>query len=222
MAPSSMFTLVSNQPVEGGLVTRLRLDLGEIFVILNGGSMDVETPSGVASVRGSYMNVWVDPDTLDVHVNCLEGSCHAGNEAGEVDFSDGEKTILFRRNDDGTCTVPEVESMTEEDFEKWLEENPEAKEVWEQAVSTMTAMVPTETPEPTATLVPAPTNTPEPTNTSVPPTAIPTKRRRPRPPQPTQVPACSPANNQWENPEAPCYCDPYAEELPGYCFGESQ
>jgi hypothetical protein len=220
MAPSSMFTLLSNDETGDGLATKLRLDLGEIFIILNGGSMDVETPSGVASVRGSYMSVWVDPDTLNVYVTCLEGDCHAENEAGDADFGDGERTILFRRNPDGTYTVPEVEDMTEDDFQRWLDENPEAREVWEQAVGTMTALAPTDTPEPTLTPVPPPTDTPVPTNTNVPPTVRPTKRR----PPPDEPPACSESNNQWDNPGAPCFCDPYdyEETNPPYCYGSTQ
>jgi hypothetical protein len=110
----------------------------------------------VASVRGSYMNVWVDPETLDVYVTCLEGDCHAENEAGDVDFTDGEKTVLFSRNEDGTYTPPGVDEMTEEEFQKWLDENPEARELFEQAMATLTAMAPTATnvpptDEPTAT-----------------------------------------------------------------------
>lgn len=147
VAPSSLFTLVSNEQTDAGLATKLQLELGQIFVILNGGSLDVETPSGVASVRGSYMGVWVDPETLDVYVTCLEGDCGAGNEAGDVDFSDGEKTVLFHRDPDtGLYSPPGVEPMSEEDFQEWLDNNPEAKEIWDQAIGTMTAMAATEPP----------------------------------------------------------------------------
>jgi ferric-dicitrate binding protein FerR (iron transport regulator) len=307
MAPSSLFTLVSNEATEGGLVTRLRLELGEIFVILNGGSLDVETPSGVASVRGSYMGVWVDPETLDVYVTCLEGDCNAENEAGEADFSDGEKTILFRRNADGTYTPPEVEEMTEEDFQNWLDSNPEARELFEQAVATLTAMAPTEETEAPAD---EPTATPEggsgggagsaclqilhpPAGSALPnegpvefewegldqaasyivtfhypgggsdsfstdepglrryiesitsggeftwdvtavdadgeyicttdpvsftkPESKPAPQEKEKEEEQEGPPACSAENNQWDDPEAPCYCDPYAEEPPAYC-----
>jgi hypothetical protein len=215
MAPSSLFTLVSNEETEDGLATKLQLETGKIFIILSGGTMDVETPSGVASVRGSYMSVWVDPETFNVYVTCLEGSCHAGNEAGEVDFSDGEKTILFLRNPDGTYTVPEVEDMTEEDFEEWLDENPEAKDLFEQAVNTMTAMAPTSTPRPTAT--DRPTITPVPSDTPK-PTAEPTKRKlNPDGDQP----ACTVEDAQWSSPSEPCYCDEGSQENPPYCYGEA-
>jgi hypothetical protein len=57
VAPSSLFTLTSNNEGDGGLLTKIKMEVGKIFIILNGGRADVETPSGVASVRGSYMKV---------------------------------------------------------------------------------------------------------------------------------------------------------------------
>ena len=152
MAPSSLFTLVSNQPADNSLATHLKLQLGQIFIILKGGSMQVDTPSGVASVRGSYMMVEVDPTTLDVIVTCLEGDCSASNPAGTVNFSDGQKTVLFHRDPaTGLYTAPGVEPMSEEDFQDWLNNNPEAKAIFEQAIGTLTAMPPSPTASPTAT-----------------------------------------------------------------------
>lgn len=159
VAPSSSFTLVSNEPAEGGLITKIKLEAGKIFIILNGGSADVETPSGVASVRGSYMKVEVDPDNGDVYVTCLEGDCSGENPAGGVEFTAGEKTILFHQDENGNWQVPGVEDMTPEDFQEWLDNNPEAKELFEQAMGTATAMA----AQPTATATPENTATPEPT-----------------------------------------------------------
>ena len=157
VAPSSMFILTANDEVEGGLATKIKLELGKIFIILNGGTAEVETPSGVASVRGSYMKVEVDPETGDVHVTCLEGDCSAGNPAGTVSFTKGEKTILFHQNDDGSWTMPDVDPMTPDEFQEWLDENPEAQELFNEAMAALTAIaavptateVPTATPEPT-------------------------------------------------------------------------
>lgn len=153
VAPSSLFTLLSNEEVGGGLATKLKLEIGKVFIILNGGSADVETPSGVASVRGSYMKVEVDPVTLDIYVTCLEGNCSASNPAGTVNFTNGQRVILFHRDPvTGNWTAPNVEPMTPEEFQEWLDENPEAKELFEQAMATVTALAqPTEPPteEPT-------------------------------------------------------------------------
>jgi hypothetical protein len=168
VGPSSLFTLVSNDPVEGGLATKIKLEIGKIFIILNGGSADVETPSGVASVRGSYMKVEVDPETGDVYVTCLEGDCSASNPAGTINFTNGQRVILFRRDPvTGNWTAPNAEPMTPEEFQEWLDENPEARELFEQAMATLTALAnPTEaTEEPTEQPTPTPQGN-EPSNSS--------------------------------------------------------
>jgi hypothetical protein len=158
VASSSSFTLTSNEETEGGLITKLTLAAGKVFIILNGGHAEVETPSGVASVRGSYMKVEVDPETGDVYVTCLEGHCGAQNPAGNVEFTQGQRTILFHKDENGNWQVPGVEPMTEEDFQDWLDNNPEAKELFDQAMGTATALAPTEAP--------TNTSTPEPTTES--------------------------------------------------------
>jgi hypothetical protein len=158
VGPSTFFTLIGNDEVEGGLATRIKLDIGKVFIILNGGSADVETPSGVASVRGSYMKVEVNPETLDIYITCLEGDCSASNPAGSASFTNGQKVILFHRDPvTGNWSPPNVEPMTPEEFQEWLDNNPEAKELFEQAMATVTALAqptqaPTSTVTPTATL----------------------------------------------------------------------
>lgn len=156
VAPSSLFTLTANEQSADGLMTKIKLDLGKIFIILNGGQADVETPSGVASVRGSYMKVEVDPVTKDIYITCLEGNCSASNPAGSVNFTNGQKVVLFAFDETtGTWTAPGVLPMTQEEFDEWLENNPEAKELYEQAMATVTALsqpLATETPTATPTL----------------------------------------------------------------------
>jgi hypothetical protein len=128
VAPSSLFTLTSNEEVEGGLATKIKLDLGQVFIILNGGSAEVETPSGVASVRGSIIQVGVDPVTGDVVAYCVEGDCTAGNGAGSVDFSLGQKVVLYY-SETGEWTLPIFEEMTPEEIQKILDENPDLLEL---------------------------------------------------------------------------------------------
>lgn len=150
LVPSTLFTLESNEEVSDGLATRLKLEIGKIFIILNGGSMDVETPSGVASVLGSYMMVEVDPLTKDAYVTCLEGDCSATNPAGTIKFTDGEKTILFHPGPDGKYQPPVLENMTEDDFQTWLDENPEAKDIYDRYIANnrQPTEPPTEPPAP--------------------------------------------------------------------------
>ncbi len=156
IASSSSFILASNEEIDGSLLTKIKLEAGKVFIILNGGRAEVETPSGVASVRGSYMKVEVDPETGDVYVTCLEGDCSAENPAGGVEFTEGEKTILFHQDENGNWQVPNVEPMTPQEFQEWLDNNPEAAELFNQAMETATAMAAS-----TATSIP--TNTPQPT-----------------------------------------------------------
>ncbi len=131
VAPSSLFTLAANEETEGGLATKIQLEVGKVFIILNGGSAEVETPSGVATVRGSYLQVSIDPETGNVIVTCLEGDCGAGNGAGSVNFGDGQKVVLYF-SDTGEWTLPIVEDMTPEEIQEWLDNNPEAAEIINQ------------------------------------------------------------------------------------------
>ena len=124
VSPSSSFTLTSNDEVEGGLLTKIKLEAGKIFVILNGGQTDVETPSGVASVRGSYLKVEVDPVTKDIYITCLEGTCSATNPNGDqIIFTNGQKVTLFHQESDGSWKSPLLGDMDLEDFEEWIENN---------------------------------------------------------------------------------------------------
>jgi len=298
LVPSTLFTLASNEPSGDGLATRLKMEVGKIFIILNGGSMDVETPSGVASVQGSYMMVEVDPITKDVYLTCLEGDCSASNPAGTIKFTDGQKTILFHAGPDGKYEAPELQDMTEEDFQAWLDENPEAKEVYNKYIAnnrkpTATAVPPTAAP--VVELTPAsvacfkviypldkdslpfdgpinfqwesqpgaleylvtfyfPDGTNAPFITSetelirymdtmpsggeylwdvaalgeggneicrasggafIKPSSLPQDLVEPK--ETEEKFACT--SGQWDNPNAPCYCDPYGEGNPPYCDG---
>ncbi len=121
VAPSSLFTLASNEEVEGGLATKIKLELGKIFIILNGGNAEVETPSGVASVRGSFMMV------KDGYATCLEGNCSVTTPAGTVNFTTGQRVTFT--DCDSNCTLPTVENMTAEDYQEWLDANPEVEDL---------------------------------------------------------------------------------------------
>ncbi|MGA7192280.1 MAG: FecR family protein [Anaerolineales bacterium] len=156
VAPTSLFTLTSNQPSNGSLATQLNLNAGTVFIILNGGTASVNTPSGVASVKGSYLSVYVDPATQTVVVTCLEGHCGASNSAGSVDFGTGEEVTLFSCTA-GQCTVPSIGPMTPQEFQDWLDNNPDLQQI-PGLFATMTALVAT---QPSATETPiAPTTVP--------------------------------------------------------------
>jgi hypothetical protein len=121
VGPSTTFTLAEISDQEGGFFKRLQLDFGKVWVILNGGSLEVDTPAGVASVRGSYLAVRFNEETGEYWITCLEGTCTMQTEAGEVTLGAGEQASVM-----GTEEVPLGEPMTDEDFQDWLDNNPEA------------------------------------------------------------------------------------------------
>ena len=143
VAPNSFFTLEANQETEQGLLTRLKIEVGKVWIILNGGTLEVETPSGLAAVRGSYMSTGYDPESGAVRITCLEGQCAAKNEAGSVAFTAGEAADLPA---DGEAPLKGL--MTTEEYQMWAENVPEA------AGLLPTPIPPTATPAPTETIAP--------------------------------------------------------------------
>lgn len=164
LGENSLFTLEAPREEPAGLLSRLRLEVGEIWIILNGGAMQVETSSGEAAVRGSYMYVNFDPDTGEMRVTCLEGSCSLSNEHGTVNFGAGETAVILNADQ-----PPQLGKMTEEDVQDWLDMNPEAILVVSSLTPPATA---TGTVTPTSTLIwyPLPTSTPKPPPDPITPT----------------------------------------------------
>ncbi len=128
MAPLSEFTLISNEEKDESLLTRIQLKLGQIWVILNGGSVEVETPSGLAAVRGSYMMVEINPETQDILITCLEGNCSLENATGVIEMVSGQRAILKSSGEE--VLLPFIEEMSERDFAEWLFFVPESEDVF--------------------------------------------------------------------------------------------
>jgi hypothetical protein len=102
LAANSAFTLqdVQPEPEADDLVTRLQLQAGKLWVSLTGGTLEVETPVGVASVRGSYA-VFVyapgdpnDPDDDLLLIDCLEGICSGQNDLVDETFGNLTRLVL--------------------------------------------------------------------------------------------------------------------------------
>lgn len=172
LSPLSSFTLLQMESTDAGTLTRLKLTIGRLWIILQGGVAEVETPSGLASVRGSYLHVWVDPTIEETFVTCLEGVCSLGNEAGTVQLLAGQTASIKNAGE-----APQAGKMTHEDVSEWLDMNPEATLVVVPLTATVAAgqdqplpEAKTNTPTPTFTAGPTstPTITPTPTNTLAP------------------------------------------------------
>lgn len=146
ISPESVFTLENNYEGQEGLFTRLQISVGRIWIVLNGGTLEVETPSGLAGVRGSYMSTGYDPASGAVRITCLEGHCSAENDAGAVQFAAGEAADLSA---DGAAPVKGL--MTDEEFATWAENVPEASEILAEIAepaATPSVLAPTPTPLP--------------------------------------------------------------------------
>ena len=126
MAPHSEFTLLADE----GEQTHAKLNFGQIWIILNGGSLDVETPTGIAAVRGSYMMVIVDPDEEKTLVTCLEGSCSWQRGDQIIEFFSGERIIMHFSALGEDLALPDIEKMQERDFAEWLYFVPEAQDIF--------------------------------------------------------------------------------------------
>ncbi|HTX93139.1 MAG TPA: FecR family protein [Anaerolineales bacterium] len=152
VGPNSLFVLQSNQTKGGSLVTRLVVQAGQVWVILHGGQMSVETPSGTASVQGSYMMVAVDPMTEDVSVSCLEGSCRVENPTAAMNLATGQGTSLYHWNTAGKSSppAPRMRYLSPEEFNQFVANNPEARDALDEADATA-SVLPTLTPGDTST-----------------------------------------------------------------------
>lgn len=172
LAANSTFAVQQVDTANGSLLARLKLEAGKIWVSLTGGSAEVETPVGVASVRGSFAVISYDPgdpnDPSDdvLILDCLEGECGFQNDSVDEELGNLEGLVLT-----GGTQIEHI-LLTGTDVEDFLNNNPEGQKIR----ATLTAAVsetPTETQAPptptaTATLTPSPTRTSTPTGTRTP------------------------------------------------------
>ena len=161
LGPFSTFTLTDIGSSDDGDFATLNLEIGQLWIILNGGKVDVDTPSGLASVRGSYLYVEVVPGTNETIITCLEGECSLGNDAGLVKLVAGQSASVTNYS-----SAPASGKMSDEDVQKWLDNNPEATKVIVPLTATVEANA--ETPLPKLM-----TNTPTAINTDIPNTPTP-------------------------------------------------
>ncbi len=128
VAPNSAFTLAELTETNGEPKSAISLFFGKIFVMLNGGSLDVQTPSGVASVRGSLLSVSFNPESKRVQAVCLEGVCSLNNESGEsVELEEGESAFV---DEDGSLN--ELDAIDQDEILDWLEEATELDQFMEE------------------------------------------------------------------------------------------
>ncbi len=128
VGPNSSFTIPDIAEENGEPKTTIELFFGKIYILLNGGSLDVNTPTGTASVRGSLLSVEYDPEKNIIEASCLEGHCALENEAGEVvELITGESSYI----QDSLSPIP-PERIDREEIQEWLDGIPELKDFLEE------------------------------------------------------------------------------------------
>jgi len=121
IAPNSAFTMVSITDGDDGVKTTTQLLFGKIFILLRGGSLEVETPSGIASVRGSLLSVQYNRRLNRVRASCLEGNCTLQNQAGdEANMIQWQSAYI---DEDGNLS--DIRDIDRDEIEEWLNENPD-------------------------------------------------------------------------------------------------
>jgi len=170
LGPNTIFTLLGAVQRSNSLLANIQLAAGQLWVVLMGGYIQIETPQGLAAVRGSYLSVTV-VQAVGTYVTCLEGDCSIKNDSGEIDLIAGETGTIT-----SSAQAPASGRMNVQDFDNWLSNVPEAASVlpiahWTQAALPAVTAGPSPTPfgataQPTITFTPTITASPTATATS--------------------------------------------------------
>lgn len=127
LGPNTYFVLKTLSPTKEGFFSRLHLFLGQMWIILTEGQLEVDTDWGVSGVRGSMMSVAFDPAGAGLRVTCLEGHCTLSNPAGAVELSGGQSSAIEGPNQPPLPPEP----LTEADIQQWKAVSPEARQFLE-------------------------------------------------------------------------------------------
>ena len=121
LAPNSAFTLAALEGNGSAPTSKIKLAVGKVWILLKGGSLEVQAPSGVASVRGSLLSVSFDPQTKTLTATCREGHCSLSDDDESIELTAGQAVDSF----DGDI-ADEPRDMTDEELQEWEDEVPES------------------------------------------------------------------------------------------------
>jgi hypothetical protein len=126
LAASTEFTL-STLPTADSPQAQLTLTAGKVWTFVSDtltSHFEIQTPVGVATVRGSYLSGQYFPDTGKFSVNCLEGQCRLTGTSGKfVDLGSGQKSLIPGPGKDPAPPQP----MDAGDIADWTQHFPESK-----------------------------------------------------------------------------------------------
>jgi hypothetical protein len=128
VGPNSSFTVSEITETDGAPKTTLELLFGKVYILLNGGSLNVKTPTGIASVQGSVMSVEYDPGTKRMQTVCLEGHCSLADGGGnKVSLTQDQMSYM----DYGMLPAPPGKINSAE-IQDWLKQVPEIQKFFEK------------------------------------------------------------------------------------------
>ncbi|MBL8058685.1 MAG: FecR domain-containing protein [Anaerolineales bacterium] len=130
LAADTLFTLQSVSPTEDDLAARITLTAGQVWLAVTEAlgfeRLEVETPTGVATVRGSFMSVAYTPESGQMAVTCLEGACELAGTAGSpVALTAGQQAEVPAA---GQAPAP-VQPMDSAQYAEWEQNCPETPAV---------------------------------------------------------------------------------------------
>ncbi|MBI3760877.1 MAG: SH3 domain-containing protein [Chloroflexi bacterium] len=185
LGPQTTFTVKELSANENGPVSRFYLYAGKMWIVLSesgGGEGIVETPTGVASVRGSAMSVeyyanYAGTGAPLMVVTCLTGVCSASNAFNGTALTPGNnigQQAEIVGNNAGPGAAHDMDPAQLADWNANVPEigasatpggAPQADTVTPPPTNTFAPGVtpPTDTPTPPPTDTPSPTVTPSPT-----------------------------------------------------------
>jgi hypothetical protein len=160
LAPKTLVTVLDLPTTPDEPLARLRLSSGKIWISLMSGGVEVETPAGVAALRGPYAEFEYWPgatgDTTDavMVVRCLKGVCGVQTPSGPlIVLGQMELLTLMTNGQPPSRAVLGLETLAE-----FVQNNPDNVDL----ATTLTAGAPSETttPTPTPTASASATSTP--------------------------------------------------------------
>jgi hypothetical protein len=127
IAANTEFELLEFPAELNNPITKLRLEAGKIWIIvseaLGDGNIEIETPTGIATVRGSLMSVEQTATSGTMQITCLEGACRLRGNSGQfITVPPGQQSDIPAPGQNPTAPQP----MTLTQIQEWQSNVPEA------------------------------------------------------------------------------------------------
>ena len=218
MGPSTVVVLDQLGSTEPDPLTRLKFSDGILWVSLTGGQLALQTPLGVAEMRGSYAEFLYQPDTdsagnpADVlTIRCIEGTCTFDSGHGLITLGNLQQLVVSH----GGQTIAGPSDLDASYVRDFVANNPGSSGVVPSltAAAKSPSVSPAPSDTPGLTVTPEQTDTPQLTDTPTPPaldTPLPSDTSEPSPTRtrspvvivPTATPTDTPAPTDTPLPAA--------------------